>query len=110
VEGIAQGEDGGQAVSQFAFCFAVVGVFSIIALTLLMLVCGLRMGGDRPPARSLRNSEAHFWANKCHEAFNEAQRAYGLEDWYSFHKFCDQHALYYRRYQMARDGHFERKT
>lgn len=55
-------------------------------------------------------TEQQFWANKCHEAFNEAQRAYGLEDLYSFHKFCDQHALYYRRYQMARDGHFERKA
>lgn len=55
-------------------------------------------------------AEEQFWANKCHETFNEAQRAYGLQDWYSFTKLCEQHALYYRRYQMARDGHFERKS
>lgn len=56
------------------------------------------------------SEEEQFWANKCHQAFNDAQNAYAKKDEYSFRKFAEQHALYYRRYKMARDGHFERKT
>lgn len=100
MEGIAQGEDGGETV--------IWGALGILAGFVGMLL--IRSLIEDFKKRILPSEEEQFWTNKCHQAFNDAQNAYAKKDEYSFRKFAEQHALYYRRYKMARDGHFERKS
>lgn len=83
----------------------IVTVVGCIAMTSLFI----EMYWDKDDDGEAQEIETTFWANKCHEAFDNAQMAFNKGDEYSFRKFAEQHALYYRRYQMARDGHFERK-
>lgn len=103
MEGIEK-DEGEQAMNVFWIVVSWVAVIAIVYLSVMLLLFRAEDGDSK-----IQEYETNFWANKCHEAFANAQEALRKGDEYSFRKFAEQHALYYRRYKMARDGHFDRK-